>query len=353
MHRGCAGYGVETGNRLTHEMVSVSLLHPANKSSRSDKLGLCQWFQFEDWQLLSNTIVDLVQLNVHHLRTGISWADYHRPGGREWYDQQMESLSRADLRVLLSLWHTPPSLSESGSCSGPPRRLLDYADFVAEIIERYSGQFEYLELWNEPNNRLKWNFPLYDPDWSKFSEMIGAAAYWAKQLGQKTVLGGMMPVDESWLQTLAHRGVLEYIDVVGIHGFPGMWSTQSYWWDWRDHWFGWEEKINRIRVSAQGLPIWVTETGFATCAGNSRQPGGFSEQSERLHKAAQASAERVYWYCARDLSYDYACIEMTEDGGRLDHREYHLGLTTINGERKLAWHTLRKLLSLEPTLTVV
>jgi CDP-paratose 2-epimerase len=318
-----------------------------------EKLGLCQWFQFEDRHLLSDTIADLAELNIRYLRTGISWADYHRPGGRSWYDYQMASLADADLSVLVSLWHTPPSLSESGSCSAPPKRLLDYSDFVAEVIERYAGQFEYLELWNEPNNRLKWNFPVYDPDWSKFSEMIAAAAYWAKHLGQKTVLGGMMPVDESWLQILAHRGVLEYIDVVGIHGFPGMWNTQSYWWDWPEHWFGWEEKLNKIRLSAQGLPIWITEAGFATCKGNSREPGGFSEQSERLLEAAEASAGRVYWYCVRDLSYDYPCIEMTEDRGRLDHREYHLGLTTADGKRKLAWHTFREFLCQQPALMVV
>jgi CDP-paratose 2-epimerase len=318
-----------------------------------EKLGLCQWFQFDDRHLLSGTIADLAELNIRYLRTGISWADYHRSGGRSWYDYQMASLADADLSVLVSLWHTPPSISESGSCSAPPKRLLDYSDFVAEVIERYAGQFEYLELWNEPNNRLKWNFPVYDPDWSKFSEMIAAAAYWAKHLGQKTVLGGMMPVDESWLQILAHRGVLEYIDVVGIHGFPGMWNTQSYWWDWPEHWFGWEEKLNKIRLSARGLPIWITEAGFATCKGNSREPGGFSEQSERLREAAEASAGRVYWYCVRDMSYDYPCIEMTEDRGRLDHREYHLGLTTADGKRKLAWHTFREFLCQQPASMVV
>jgi hypothetical protein len=36
---------------------------------------------------------------------------------------------------------------------------------------------------------------------------------------------------------------------------------------------------------------------------------------------------------------------MTEDAGRIDHREYHLGLTAINGQRKPAWWTLRAALA--------
>ncbi|MBV9873103.1 MAG: hypothetical protein JO025_00115 [Verrucomicrobia bacterium] len=310
-----------------------------------ERIGVSQWFQFEDRPLLRATVRDLAELGVQHLRTGISWADYHRPGGKRWYDLQMRTLSDAGLKVLLSLWHTPPSLSESGSCSGPPRRLLDFADFVDEIVNRYGGQFDSLELWNEPNNRLKWNFAQYDPDWSKFAEMIAAAAYWAKHLGQQTILGGMIPIDHHWLATLEHKGALDCIDVIAIHAFPGMWTDSSYWWDWPDHWRGWSAKIESIIPSCKGRPVWITESGYATCRGNSPKLGGFIEQSQRLSEALLAPAERLYWYCVRDLSYEYACIEMTEDGGRIDHREYHLGLSTVNGQRKLAWWTLQRALS--------
>lgn len=319
----------------------------APRRSLRDRLGLCQWFHFGDKDLLHNTVRDLAELGIQHLRTGISWADYHRPHGKRWYDYQMEALTDAGLKVLLSIWHTPPSISESGSCSGPPRRLLDFADFVDGIIERYAGKFDSLELWNEPNNRLKWNFADYDPDWSKFAEMIAAAAFWAKHLGQRTVLGGMIPVDHHWLNSLQKRGVLDSIDVVAIHGFPGMWTGSSYWWDWPQTWSGWSSKIQGIRLCTGDRPVWVTESGYATCKGNTASPGGFIEQSQRLSEAMQAPVERMYWYCVRDMSYDYPCIEMSEDDGRMDHREYHFGLSTVRGERKLAWWTLRRALEEE------
>src|SRR4051794_36193290 len=93
-----------------------------------DKLGVCQWFHFEDSASVKKTVELMRELNVLHLRTGISWADFYRSGGKKWYDWQMNQLS--DFDVLLSVWHTPPSISEGNSCNSPPMQLRDYADFI-------------------------------------------------------------------------------------------------------------------------------------------------------------------------------------------------------------------------------
>ena len=70
--------------------------------------------------------------------------------------------------------------------------------------------------------------------------MIGAAAYWAKQRGRNTVLGGMIPVDPHWLNPMRDYGVIEYCDAIGIHAFPGMWfpnhpNSRNYWRNVRNH----------------------------------------------------------------------------------------------------------------------
>ena len=96
-----------------------------------DKLGVCQWFHFQDHAAVDLTVELLAELGVRHLRTGISWADYFRDGGPAWYDWQMRQLKEFD--VLLSVWHTPPSISEGDACSSPPRRLRDFADFIAAV----------------------------------------------------------------------------------------------------------------------------------------------------------------------------------------------------------------------------
>ena len=56
-------------------------------------------------------------------------------GGRDWYQWQMERLAESD--VLVSVWHTPPSIAEGGICASPPRRLRDYADFIWTVMNLY------------------------------------------------------------------------------------------------------------------------------------------------------------------------------------------------------------------------
>ncbi|MFW6059901.1 MAG: hypothetical protein ACODAQ_06950 [Phycisphaeraceae bacterium] len=302
-------------------------------------LGICQWFHYQDHAAVRRAVALMRQLGVRHLRTGLSWADYHRPGGPAWYQWQMNQLR--EFNVLLSVWHTPPSIAEFGACNSPPKRLEDYGDFIDEVIDHYGDRFEALELWNEPNNRYKWDFKRFDPDWSKFGRMVRHAAHRAGARGVTTVLGGMIPVDHRWLHRMDRCGALEAIDVVAIHGFPGMWGDGDICWERKQHWHGWTNKIDYIARHAGGRPIWITETGLATWDLDRAQPAFLDEQVRRLTRAARAPAERVYWYSLIDLDPQREAIE----GFHVDENEYHLGLVTADGRRKPAYHRFRKLLA--------
>jgi CDP-paratose 2-epimerase len=302
--------------------------------------GLCQWFHYEAYDDLERAIGLLDELGVSRLRTGISWADYHRPGGKAWYDHQMRRLAEAGLDVLLSVWHTPPSLGEAPRCAAPPERLEDYAAFIAQVAIEYGDTFADLELWNEPNNLYKWDFARHDPDWSKFAAMVSYAAEAAHRFGKRTVLGGMMPVDPAWLELVASHGALEHVDVVAVHGFPGMWWEDAPSWDCPVQWRGWEEKIATIEAVAGGRPIWITETGYATWDRAREETAGYDEQAARLEQALAAPAERVYWYSLVDLHPDREAIE----GFHVDEHEYHLGVVTSDGRRKPAFRHLQELL---------
>lgn len=303
-----------------------------------DKLGVCQWFHFEDYESVRRAVELMTEMNVRHLRTGISWADYLRPGGKAWYQWQMKQLE--PFEVLLSVWHTPPSISEGNSCNSPPRRLRDYADFIDLIITEHGSQFAHLELWNEPNNRLKWDFQAFDSDWSKFARMIGDAAYWAKQRGCHTVLGGMIPVDHHWLDLLERHGVLGHIDVIGIHAFPGMWWPDQPNWDWHNSWTGWEAKIAYISGHTGGKPVWVTETGLSTWDLALGRESKYELQVAALEAAAAAPVPRSYWYSLIDLDPRRDAIE----GFHVDENEYHMGLVKHDGYRKHAWKRFEHLL---------
>ena len=328
-------------------MKSPSSKRPATPTQsprqRRAEIGICQWFHFQDDRELDRTVAALIDLGVRHLRTGISWADFHRPGGVAWYDRQMAAL--ADFDVLLSIWHTPPSLSETGRCNGPPRRLRDFADFTDRIIGEYGNQFSALELWNEPNNRLKWDFIDSDPKWAKFGQMVGDAAYWARHLGRQTVLGGMIPVDHHWLNLMYGYGVMPHIDVVAIHAFPGMWWHGPICWEWQSHWRGWDAKVRYIAAHAGDRPIWVTETGLATWDLERGCEDREAMQCQALQEAAAAPAQRVYWYSAIDLDPDREAIE----GFHVDENEYHMGLIRHDGSRKDAYDVMQDLMRRQGT----
>ncbi len=97
-------------------------------------LGICQWFHYEDPRL-DFGVRWLKKLNVKKLRTGISWADWHRPDATAWFDRQMEALK--DFDVTLTLCFTPPSRGKRPCYTSPPVDPVEFADFSEQVIRRY------------------------------------------------------------------------------------------------------------------------------------------------------------------------------------------------------------------------
>jgi beta-xylosidase len=100
----------------------------------SDALGICQWFHFED-ERLELAVEWLRRLGVRYLRTGVSWADWQRPGGPEWYDRMLAALEEFELTVTLCF--TPEALGRRPNHTSPPVELEGFAEFATEVTERY------------------------------------------------------------------------------------------------------------------------------------------------------------------------------------------------------------------------
>jgi len=98
-------------------------------------LGLCQWLHFEDHRL-GATQRWLGELGVRYLRTGLSWADSHRPAADAWFDRQMLALDRFDL--TLTYCFTPEACGARPHHTSPPQRPEEYADFCARMTRRYA-----------------------------------------------------------------------------------------------------------------------------------------------------------------------------------------------------------------------
>jgi beta-xylosidase len=99
------------------------------------EMGICQWFHFEDHRL-DSAVEWLKRLGVKKLRTGISWADWHRPDAVEWFDRQMRALEQFDTTVTLCF--TPPSRGKRPHHTSPPVDLGEFAYFAAEVVKRYA-----------------------------------------------------------------------------------------------------------------------------------------------------------------------------------------------------------------------
>jgi CDP-paratose 2-epimerase len=299
------------------------------KNAKNEKslpvVGLVEWFRVGEYERVNKVLADLKELGVTELRTGVSWADYYTPEGKGWYDWLIPALAK-EVNVLPCFLYTPPSIGEKPRTSSPPKDRKAYADFLDVFITDMGEYFEWVELWNEPNNQIEYDFTL-DYGWNKFAEMVGGAAYWCRQRGKKTLLGGMSPIDPNWLHTMFEHGVMQHIDAVGIHGFPFVFDQM---------WDGWEENIKAVRQVMDRhnctAELWITEAGFSTWQHDEYK------QVQEFKEALQADAARVYWYGMYDLNAKLPTVA----GFHLDDREYHFGLKCSNGATKLLYRLWAK-----------
>ncbi len=284
-------------------------------------VGVVEWFRPGEYDRVEEVLDEMARAGVVRLRTHVSWAEYLTPGGPEWFDWLIPRLSQR-LELLPCIHYTPPSLSRTGRTSGPPQVLKDYADFIDMLLTRQGRHFEHVELWNEPNNLLDWDWRV-DTDFQMFCEMVGGAAYWIRERGWKPVLGGPCPFDPYWLDLMGQRGLLPLMHAVGLHGFPGTWDSEE------ANWGGWDLHLGEMRAILSKwndeAEVWITETGYSTWTNDQM------EQARRFARAYDAPAERMYWYGWRDLPADVS----VQEGLWFDARHYHLGAVEAGGQPKL------------------
>jgi len=184
---------------------------------------------------------------------------------------------------------------------------------------------EAIMLWNEPNNLSHWDFEL-DPEWSAFAEMTKLAADAIRSESRRVlrVLGGISPIDPNFIRNMAQRGVLDRLDVVGVHGFPLDWNH------WRID--EWPEKLAEI-AEVTSLPLWVTEVGVSTFGADEVQDFGLRRTAQLL----KGKAKRVHWYSLYDLPRAWpATTRHREAEGSSYYRHFYMGLIREDGSPKPA-----------------
>jgi beta-xylosidase len=186
---------------------------------------------------------------------------------------------------------------------------------------------EAIILWNEPNNLSHWNFHL-DPGWKRFGQMVHVGADAVRQVNPDllVVLGGVSACDCDFLRLMKANGVMDDIDVVGVHGFPLDWN----------HWqiSEWPDKIAEAK-EVSGKPVWVLEVGASSFGAEEVAAFGL----ERTLELLKGKTERIHWYSLFDLPATWpAETRHKEAEGSSYYRHYYLGLVREDGIPKLSWN---------------
>jgi beta-xylosidase len=185
---------------------------------------------------------------------------------------------------------------------------------------------EAVMLWNEPNNLSHWDRSL-DPEWALFAEMIRLAGERLAQVrpGLPRVLGGISPIDPSFVRNVFARGLEQAVDVVAVHGFPLDWN--------RWHLGEWPARIAMIREVSGGKPVWATEVGASSLVSEGLQEWAVDAILERL----TPHAERIFWYGLMDLPECWEAVTRHRGGeGSAYYRHFRMGVCDAEGQPKAA-----------------
>jgi len=180
-------------------------------------------------------------------------------------------------------------------------------------------------IWNEPNNKSHWD-PDLDPGWRLFADMAIRAgrAIRCENRRLPRVLGGISPIDPQFVRLMGKLGVLDHVDIVGVHGFPLDWNL------WSIH--DWPGKLDEIRA-VTSLPLWVTEVGVSSFGAQEVQAWGLDRTAALL----KGKAARVHWYSLYDLPRAWeATTRHKEAEGSSYYRHFHMGLLDEDGAPKAA-----------------
>lgn len=283
-------------------------------------------------------VAEMDTMGAEWIRLGVIWRDIEpSPGVYRWeaLDERLNIALDAGLRPLLLIHTTPAWVTGFGTVgSGAAEQ---YAQFAAEVAERYRDQADAYEIWNEPNIARFWDRP--SPE--SYAELLTATAPLLREIDPdaEVVSAGLAPAlniedysvtIDRFLRGLYELDALRDVTAVGIHpySYPEMPSGSAHW-----NTFAQLPKIQAIMHSHGDYTrsIWLTEYG-APSAGEGGV--GTALQADMVVEALQLTDDSrylgpIFMYTMYDL-----------DLGAED-RESYFGLLYGPGDPKPAYLQLR------------
>ena len=256
----------------------------------------------EDW---AEAMRMAEQLGVKWLKVQLPWKDMQPNGpdsrNDEFFgrvEQYLEDAARRGFSVLVSVVKAPAWARSNQAEDGPPDNPQHLANFISLVLNEISAglarpmlgdYIDAVEIWNEPNLQREWQGTL--PFNGAGYMQLFAPAYQAVRAYSPdiaVITGGLAPTstspysvdDRDFLGQMFAAGLGNYTDVsIGVH--PYSWgnppdatccnAVDGQGWDDDPHFYFADTMREYRGIAANygrtGMPMWVTELGWASWDG--------------------------------------------------------------------------------------
>ncbi|QZY29788.1 glycosyl hydrolase [Nocardioides coralli] len=303
-----AGVSVDLPTRAA-AATSPSTLHKA--------YGVCthpNWARDPMWGHTDRWMEDLAELGVRQIRGLINprSATCRRAA---------ELCRRYDIKWLMPV--APPSFR-----LGP----AEVSDRIDHIAAEYGDIVLGFEGVNEPNNTGR-------GDWADRTIAIQRAIWDARnrhhELENARVLSPSMHdvVEDrnngAGYRQLAQRDVHKYCDVASLHSYPRGQEITN----------GLDSRLKKVDIAYDGMPVWITETGWTTYNGKA----GHRPTSES--DAARHGSEGIKKIAKHERVQKAFRYELLDDPGSGRDPETRFGLVRADWSRKPEYHQVHDVLA--------
>ena len=231
------------------------------------------------------------------------------------YDALVAQAQAANVTLLGTLDYGVAwaNASSNGDVDYPPTNPQDYADYAAAVASRYAGRVDDWEIWNEPNQGLRFWKPTLSGDPTAYGTLLEDAfdSIHSAAPSARVLLGGTVftpQIIEGAMQFLgeaydAHPDLAQHFDVAGVHAYqayPPQTAPETG--ELADPPLDAKIEMHAWLLAQHGAsatPIWITELGWPVYGTvDEAAQARFLVRATLI--AARAGASAVFWYTLRD-----------------------------------------------------
>lgn len=263
------------------------------------------------------------QLGLDWVKVQVQWWLVHpEPDADQWffYDSVVEQAHANGLHLMLSVVGAPEWTRAAGGENGPPDDYSQFAAFLDELLTRYEGKVDAIEVWNEQNLDREWSTAngVSPEDYVQFLQ-VAYETIKAHNPNIIVISGALSPTgdgdwvrwadDFQWLDRALAAGLLNYADCVGVHhngynippsvtfeeaptipeaqtaAFRGPFDNPHHSWSFKTTLDTYAEMVQAVDPA---MKLCVTEFGWASSEGYDTYPTGFEfARDNTLEEQAQ------------------------------------------------------------------